>query len=862
MNKLKLLYVFFLLAMMQVSGQSVTFSESKGWIETAYAKWQPVENASRYNVYYSGEGVVNKQVDDYLIRSYGSYFRADVLGLKAGTYTITVKPVILGAEGEGSTTASLTVRAKDRNGFAFANGRVPGGYKADGTPKDNAVILYITEKSKNTISFNVITNNNGNTTNYVGFQSIFSGIKKGIDKRPYIFRLVGNIKDFAVMEGGDLVIENKNNAQSYITVEGVGDDATANGWGIRVKNATNVEITNLGFMNCDSSEGDNIGMQQNNSYIWVHHNDLFYGHAGSDADQIKGDGALDNKGTTYGTYSYNHFWDSGKGSLLGLSEGSPAGLYVTYHHNWFDHSDSRHPRVRYYSTHIYNNYFDGISKYGSGSTEGSSLFVENNYFRNSKNPMMISLQGTDVWSPSKQQNDPGNQGTFSGENGGMIKAFNNVMDADIGTNSMRFVAYGDPNPLYNIPGKISSTIDFDAYVAATRDEQVPNTVKSFKGNNVYNNFDTDASLYVKNLVVEDPVTARDNVKLYAGRVDGGDFKWTFDNAVDDKSYAVIQALKTALTNYATSMVFIQAEGSTQTLVNTSGNKDQSVSEGAAIAPIVFTWGGDATDVVVTGLPANGLAFAKDASAKTVTITGTPTATTNYTITTVGTGTATSISGTVTFGTTGNPGETGGMIHNFTIATPTPLTSSFYTFVSTNMNNSSSLPSVNYNSLSLTKAMKVESSTKINYTTTETSSLILVFASDYTGKIRLDGIPSANAVNGVITIENVPAGAHVITRDTSTNLYYIETVYDEAMAASDINKTQVRLYPNPVSDYLNIDTADAKILNVKVYNFAGSLVKTIDNAKADSIDLRTLATGNYIISITTDKGTVTKKIIKK
>jgi len=165
-------------------------------------------------------------------------------------------------------------------------------------------------------------------------------------------------------------------------------------------------------------------------------------------------------------------------------------------------------------------------------------------------------------------------------------------------------------------------------------------------------------------------------------------------------------------------------------------------------------------------------------------------------------------------------------------------------------------------LSLTKAMKVESSTKINYTTTETSSLILVFASDYTGKIRLDGTPSANAVNGVITIENVPAGAHVITRDTSTNLYYIETVYDEAMAASDINKTQVRLYPNPVSDYLKIDTADAKIQNVKVYNFAGSLVKTIDNAKADSIDLRTLATGNYIISITTDKGTVTKKIIKK
>lgn len=855
MNKLKLLYVFLLLAMMQVSGQSVTFNESRGWLETAFVKWQPVQNASRYNVYYSGEGVVNKQVDDYLIRSYGSYFRADVLGLKAGNYTVTVKPVILGVEGEGATTSTLTVLPKDRNGFAFHNGRVPGGYKADGTPKDNAIILYITEKSKNTISVNVITNNNGNTTNYIGFQNIFSGIKKGIDKRPYIFRLVGNITDFTDMEGGDLVVENKNNDQSYITVEGVGDDAVANGWGIRVKNATNIEIANLGFMNCDSSEGDNIGMQQNNSYIWAHNNDLFYGDAGSDADQIKGDGALDNKGTTYATYSYNHFWDSGKASLLGLSENTTSGLYVTYHHNWFDHSDSRHPRVRYYSAHIYNNYFDGVAKYGSGSTEGSSLFLEGNYFRNSKNPMMISLQGTDVWSPSKQMNDPTNQGTFSGEDGGMIKAFNNTMDADIATNSMRFVAYGDPNPLYNIPGKISSTIDFDAYVPATRGEQVPNSVKSFKGNNVYNNFDTDASLYVKNLAVEDPATARDNTKLYSGRVLGGDFKWTFDNSVDDKSYAVISGLKSAITNYGTSMVYIQAEGSTQTLINTSQNKDQSVAEGVAIAPIVFTWGGDATDVVVTGIPANGLAFAKDTSAKTVTITGTPSATTNYTVTTVGSGNANSISGTVTFGTTGNPGSTDGLIHNFSTATP-PKSSTFYT-ITGNMNSTDG--SQSYDGLTLTKRFKMESATSINYTTTAASTLTLVFDADFSKNVKFDGT-NYTAVNGIVTIANVAAGAHSITKGDTTNLYYIKTTY--ALATSDINKAQISVYPNPVTDYLRISTSGEKVLDAKVYNFAGQLVKAIDNAKADVIDLRNLSTGNYIISITTDKGTITKKIIKK
>ncbi len=855
MNKIKLLYVFLLLAFMQVSGQSITFNDAKGWIETAFVKWQPVTNAGRYNVYYSGEGVVNKPIDDYLVRSYGSYFRADILGLKAGNYTITVKPVILGIEGEGSTTSTLTVLPQDRTGFAFHGGRVPGGYQVDGTPKDNAVILYITQKSKDSVPFNVITKSNGGTTAYAGFQNILSGIKKGYDTRPYIFRLVGNITDATTMEGGDFVVENDNNANSYITVEGVGDDATANGWGIRVKNATNVEIANLGFMNCDSSEGDNIGMQQNNSYIWVHNNDLFYGNAGSDADQIKGDGALDNKGSSYNTFSYNHFWDNGKASLLGLSENTTVGLYVSYHHNWFDHSDSRHPRVRFYSAHVYNNYFDGIAKYGSGSTEGSSLFLEGNYFRNAKNPMMISLQGTDVWNPTKQMNDPNNQGTFSGEDGGMIKAFNNIMDADIATNSMRFVAYADPNPLYNIDGKISSLTDFDAYLATTRGEAVPNTVKSKVGAKTYNNFDTDASLYIKNLVVEDPVVARDRVKVYSGRVEGGDFKWVFNNAVDDKSYAVITGLKSQLTNYGTNMVFIQAEGTSQTLVNTSANKDQTVAAGTAISSIVFTWGGDATDVTVTGLPANGLTFAKDTSAKTLTVTGTPSATIAYTVTTVGaSGTAAAISGTVTVGTTGNPGSTDGLIHNFTTS---GKISTFYT-ITGNINSTDG--STTYDGLTLTKRLKMESATSITYTTSQVSTLTLVFDADFAKAVKFDGT-NYTAVNGVVTIQNVAAGAHSITKGDTTNLFYIKTAYAE-MATSDIKKSKVSLYPNPVSDYLHINTAGQKVLSVKVYNFVGNLVKNNLTVNADSVDLRNLATGNYLISITTENGIITKKIIKK
>ncbi|KAF2332332.1 pectate lyase family protein [Flavobacterium ginsenosidimutans] len=654
--KKNLLFVAVFLMTAQLWAQTVQINEASGWLESVFVKWQPVSGAQTYNVYYTGNGFTDKKIDDQLIRSYGSYFRADIPGLKAGTYTVKVKPVVNGTEGTGATTGNLTVAAQDRNGFAFEGGRVPGGYKADGTPKDNAVILYITQNTKNTISMN-ITGASSNPC--IGLQNILYAIKKGKDTRPFIIRLIGNITDMTVMEGGDVVIENANNASSYVTIEGIGNDAVANGWGVRLKSASNIEVSNIGFMNCDSTAGDNVGMQQDNDHVWVHNCDLFYGNAGSDADQIKGDGALDNKTSTYITLSYNHFWDNGKASLLGLSEGTTSGLYITYHHNWFDHSDSRHPRVRYYSAHIYNNYYDGVSKYGAGSTMGSSLFVEGNYYRNSKHPMLTSLQGSDIWDEANQVNNAGTMGTFSGEAGGSIKAYNNTFDASNGTNNMRFVAYNDPNPLYNISGKISSTTDFDAYVATTRGEVVSSSVKSKSGANVYNNFDTDANLYVKNLVIDDPATAKTKTTQYAGRISGGDLKWTFNNATDDTSSLVITALKTALTNYTGTLVSVQGEDNppagTQTLTLTSAsNNNQTVASGTAISSIVFTWGGDATDATVTGLPASGLTFVKNTTAKTITISGTPTATVSYSIATSGTsGSPATGSGTVTVTAAGN-----------------------------------------------------------------------------------------------------------------------------------------------------------------------------------------------------------------
>ncbi|MGM9858871.1 MAG: pectate lyase [Bacilli bacterium] len=525
----------------------------KGYEEGLYVNFSKISSTKCFEVSYRIQGSTDEyiKIDDMLIREYEHHMRADILGLTPGFYEVKITSLY---EDEGlnednfSTIENIKVTAQNREGFSFSNGHVPGAYKKDGTLKDNAIVLYVTNENKDTITCDIVTGSNSETL--IGLQSILDGFKKGKDNRPISIRLIGEINDPAITLSGDIVIDGNNKYDGGMTLEGVGDDATINGWGIRIKNACNIEVKNLGFMNTDADEGDNIGIQQSNTYIWVHHNDLFYGKPGGDSDQNKGDGALDCKKSNYITMSYNHFFDSGKCSLLGNNDGEN-GYLVTYHHNWFDHSDSRHPRVRLYSAHVYNNYYDGNAKYGIGNTTGGSVFAEANYFRNCKYPMLISQQGSDIAN--------GNVGTFSGEDGGIIKAFNNYIEG-----ATRFVSYSEDNT------------QFDAYVVSSRDEQVPSTVTTYKGLKTYDNFDTN-SLQMYEYEVQTPEEAKQDVIENAGRLDGGDIKFEF-SVVDDADYGVNEALKTKLDNYKSSLVEVGFDNTSSQTPSEGGESNPSDSE--------------------------------------------------------------------------------------------------------------------------------------------------------------------------------------------------------------------------------------------------------------------------------------------
>ena len=537
----------------------IQITEAKGWQESAYLKWAPFEGASSYNVY-----VDDKKIDAQLVRQYASYYRADVLGLKAGTYSVKVVPVNAeGTEIDGANTASnLVVKSYNREGFAHFKYDGVGAYNNDGTLKAGAKVLYITAKTAKTVSTTV---NTGKSETITGLQSIIDAYSKGKDKTPIAFRIIGKVSlsDLDHISSSAEGLQVKG-ATMNMTFEGVGDDATVYGFGFLLREAVSVEFRNFAIMRCLD---DAMSLDTKNSNVWIHNMDLFYGKKGSAADQAKGDGTVDIKGDSkYVTVAYNRFWDNGKASMCGMKSETGEN-WITYHHNWFDHSDSRMARVRTMSVHMYNNYYQHCDVYGIGATSGSSVFMESNYFDATKRPIMSSLQGTDAKG----------DGTFSGEKGGLIKAYGNVFANK--PDNFSYIPYAENNT------------SFDAYEVSAPSEQVPSSVKTLVGGTSYNNFDTNSSLmYAYAADKAEDVPAIVEGFYGAGRLNHGDIDFVIpdETVVTNGHQQPWPALASLLDFYTSGVVKVFGESNATGEGGSTGGSTGGTEGGSTVTPIEGT----------------------------------------------------------------------------------------------------------------------------------------------------------------------------------------------------------------------------------------------------------------------------------
>jgi pectate lyase len=216
-----------------------------------------------------------------------------------------------------------------------------------------------------------------------------------------------------IQVSGTISLSGMNNVASNKTIIGVGANATITGGGLNLSGVSNVIIRNLNFRGWND---DAINVQESSTRVWIDHNSFTDGY----------DGAVDIKrGSDFITVSWNRIFGHDKSMLLGHSDDNGSQdighLRVTYHHNWFDGSGTRHPRVRFGNpVHVFNNYYFN-NEYGVASTCSAGVLVEGNYFENVDEPTAVGYASSPVGAIVQRNNFFTGSGTPA-SGGGTVNA--------------------------------------------------------------------------------------------------------------------------------------------------------------------------------------------------------------------------------------------------------------------------------------------------------------------------------------------------------------------------------------------------------------------------------------------------------
>jgi hypothetical protein len=110
-------------------------------------------------------------------------------------------------------------------------------------------------------------------------------------------------------------------------------------------------------------------------------------------------------------------------------------------------------------------------------------------------------------------------------------------------------------------------------------------------------------------------------------------------------------------------------------------------------------------------------------------------------------------------------------------------------------------------------------------------------------------PTLSTTSNFSFLNGTPS-ANRIFRFTPTNL-----------STTEVSKSQVSIYPNPFKDLISIQGGDQNF-SYAIYDLHGKIVQSSYLSKSeDTINTASIASGVYILKITTSETTVTKKMVK-
>ena len=322
-----------------------------------------------------------------------------------------------------------------------------------------------------------------------------------------------------------------------------------------------------------------------------------------------------------------------------------------------------------------------------------------------------------------------------------------------------------------------------------------------------------------------------------------------------------------------------------TISLTTGTQNQTVCNGTAITNTVYTFGGSATNVTVSNLPA-GLTQNVSTANKTVTISGTPTANGTYTITTSGHAspcTAVTITGKVEV----NPIYT------------TPITASICQGESYDFFGEILTIAGTYSHILQT----VHGCDSVIALTLTVNDLIIKNmyhemcageTYDFYGDI-LDSenvyqktVPASEGCDTLVTLTLIvhpvyetPVAVSIsegnsydffgeILTESGDYSHTLSTIYgcDSVImltltvdvGISDPIAQKLQIYPNPTNDEIFIKS-ELQIKKVEIYSITGALLLSESNFN-EKISLSALTKGVYMAKIYTDNGAVVQKVVKE
>jgi pectate lyase len=279
----------------------------------------------------------------------------------------------------------------------------------------------------------------GGTTGLVGWGTQNGGTTGGgnaaattVTSASALTSALGSTSAAVIRVSGTISCSGMLRVRSNKTILG-NSGATISGCGFNINGDRNVIIRNLTFRGWGD---DAINVQESATNIWIDHNSFTDGY----------DGAVDIKrGSDFITVSWNRVFGHDKSMLLGHSDDNASQdrghLRVTYHHNWFDGSNQRHPRVRFGNpVHVYNNLYSNVGGYGVASTEGAGVLVEGNYFENTDDPYHLGEGDSGPGTLVARNNCFVNSG--SGQTGGSVASIPYSYSLDTACNVKSIVSGG------------------------------------------------------------------------------------------------------------------------------------------------------------------------------------------------------------------------------------------------------------------------------------------------------------------------------------------------------------------------------------------------------------------------------------